>query len=266
MRAAQEASSSHRASLFTIAVNLPFLNTLVAGLRTETGDDALALSRITILLPTRRACRALREAFLRASDGRALLLPRMRPLGDLDDDELSLAASDSASEAGGTDIPPALPELRRRLLLTRLVLEWGRRRGTAPLLPGQAAGLARELARFLDEVQSESGDIANLAALAPAEYAEHWQLVLKFLEVLTEHWPRILAAEACLDPAARRNAVLAAQAAAWQRDPPQTRIIAAGLTGALPAIAELLAVVAHLPGRRGPDASAAYHGAVAASP
>src|SRR6266404_4068587 len=90
MRTAQEGSSSHRASLFTIAVNLPFLDTLVAGLRAETANDALALSRITILLPTRRACRALREAFLRASDGRALLLPRMRPLGDLDDDELSL--------------------------------------------------------------------------------------------------------------------------------------------------------------------------------
>jgi ATP-dependent helicase/nuclease subunit B len=247
MRTAQEGSSSHRASLFTIAVNLPFLDTLVAGLRAETANDALALSRITILLPTRRACRALREAFLRASDGRALLLPRMRPLGDLDDDELGLTVADAASEAGSADIPPALPELRRRLLLTRLVLEWGSRRGTAPLLPGQAASLARELARFLDEVQSESGDFANLAGLVPADYAEHWQLVLKFLEVLTAHWPRILAAEACLDPAARRNAVLAAQAAAWRRDPPRTRIIAAGLTGALPAIAELLAVVAHLP-------------------
>src|SRR5206468_1835989 len=126
--------------------------------------------------------------FLRASAGRALLLPRMRPMGDLDDDELGLAASDPMS--GGVDIPPALPDLRRRLLLTRLVLEWGSRRGTAPLLPGQAAGLARELARFLDEVQGESGDFAHLAALAPAEYAEHWQLVLRFLEVLTEHWPR----------------------------------------------------------------------------
>ena len=69
MRSAQEGSPSQRASLFTIAVNLPFLDTLVAGIRAEIGDDALALSRITILLPTRRACRALREAFLRASAG-----------------------------------------------------------------------------------------------------------------------------------------------------------------------------------------------------
>jgi ATP-dependent helicase/nuclease subunit B len=240
-------AGSARPAVFTIPLHLPFLDTLVAGLRAEIGDDPLALSRVTIFLPTRRACRALREAFLRASAGHPLLLPRMRPLGDLDDDELALAPADSASEAGGVDIPPALPELRRRLLLTRLVLEWGRRRGSAPLLPGQAAALARELARFLDDVHGEGGDFANLATLAPAEYAEHWQLVLKFLALLTEHWPAILTAEGGLDPAARRNAVLAAQAEAWRRDPTRDRIIAAGLTGALPAIADLLTVIATLP-------------------
>src|SRR5882672_7291958 len=154
MGAGPMGAGSARPAIFTIPIHLPFLDNLVAGLHAEIGNDALALSRITIFLPTRRACRALREAFLRASDGRALLLPRMRPLGDLDDDELGLAASDSASEAGGADIPPAPPELRRRLLLTRLVPGWADRRGGAPLLPGQAAGLARELARFLDEVQS----------------------------------------------------------------------------------------------------------------
>src|SRR5258708_29592935 len=99
MRAAQEGSSSPRASLFTIPVHLPFLDTLVTGLRAETGDDALALSRITILLPTRRACRALREAFLPASAGRPLLLPRMRPLGDLDDAQLAICPADAASDA-----------------------------------------------------------------------------------------------------------------------------------------------------------------------
>jgi len=94
-------AGSARPAIFTIPIHLPFLDNLVAGLHAEIGDDALALSRITIFLPTRRACRALREAFLRASEGRALLLPRMRPLGDLDDDELALGPADAASEAGG---------------------------------------------------------------------------------------------------------------------------------------------------------------------
>ena len=66
------------------------------------GGDPLLLPRMTVLLPTRRAVRSLREAFLRvAPDGREagtpLLLPRMRPIGDLDSDELSL------SDGGGEE-------------------------------------------------------------------------------------------------------------------------------------------------------------------
>ena len=43
-------------------------------------DDPLVLARATILLPNRRAVRALGEAFLATGDGKALLLPRVRRL------------------------------------------------------------------------------------------------------------------------------------------------------------------------------------------
>jgi len=84
-----------RRNLYTIAPNRPFLATLASGLISMTAGDPLLLSRVTVVLPTRRAVRSLREAFLRAAaDGRdpgtPLLLPRMRPIGDLDSDELSL--------------------------------------------------------------------------------------------------------------------------------------------------------------------------------
>ncbi len=168
----------------------------------------------------------------------------MRPVGDLDADELSLA--EATADEGSLAVPPAIPELRRRLLLTRLVLEWGRRRGRDPLLPGQAAALAASLARFLDTVATEGASFARLADLAPAEFAEHWQIVLAFLEILPRHWPEMLAAEGALDPAERRNRLLAQQAAQWRRSPPGDPVIAAGLVGGIPAMTELVAVVASL--------------------
>jgi len=78
-----------RPAIFSIAAGQPFLDTLVAGLMARAGDDPLVLARQTILLPTRRAVRSLREAFLRAGAGRPLLLPRLVPVGDLDAEEMA---------------------------------------------------------------------------------------------------------------------------------------------------------------------------------
>ena len=61
-----------------------------------------------MLLPNRRACRALAGAFLRATGGRPLALPAMRPLGDLDEDELELRAEDEPPGIGALDLPPAI--------------------------------------------------------------------------------------------------------------------------------------------------------------
>src|SRR5947207_1143317 len=113
--------------IYTIAPDRPFLATLAQGLLTLADGDPLNLRRMTVLLPTRRAARALREAFLpltaEGSDpGAPLLLPRLRPIGDLDDDEIALAAE--AGDDPSLAVPPAIPELRRRLLLTQLVLRW----------------------------------------------------------------------------------------------------------------------------------------------
>src|SRR6516162_9716891 len=214
-----------------------------------TAGDPMRLPCATILLPTRRAVRALREAFLRATPegheaGTPLLLPRLRPVGDLDSDELTL--TDGAANGDALAVPPAIPELRRRLLLTQLVMRWGRVRGQAPLLPGQAAALAGSLARFLDTVATEGTDFARLTDLVPRDFAAHWQIVSKFLGILPSQWPHILVTEGAPDPAVRRNRLLERQAEAWRGSPPSDPVVAAGLTGGIPAMTELLSVVATL--------------------
>ncbi|HEX6441523.1 MAG TPA: double-strand break repair protein AddB [Stellaceae bacterium] len=238
-----------KAHIYTIPPARPFLATLARGLLQMAEGDPLRLARMTVLLPTRRAARSLREAFLRltgegAEPGAPLLLPRLRPIGDLDAGEIGFDGAAGAEDDPSLAIPPAIPELRRRLLLTRLVLGWSRGRGEHPLLPGQAAALAAALARLLDQVATEGASFARLRELAPPELAAHWERVLDFLEILPRHWPAILAEEGVLDPAERRNRLLRRQAELWRESPPAGPVIAAGLTGGIPALTGLISAIA----------------------
>ncbi len=247
---------SARPRLYTIPAGLPFLDALAAGLAERSGADALADARV--LLPTRRACRALAEAFLRLGGGRPMLLPAMTPLGDVDEDELAFT-----EHGQDLDFPPAISGTRRQMLLTRLVLALKSGHAT----PDQAARLAAELARLLDRVATERVSFDRLADLVPDELAGHWQITLKFMKILTEQWPAVLEDEGCIEPADRRNRLLEAQARAWRLAPPPGPVVAAGSTGTVPATADLLDVICRLPDgavvlpgldrEQGPDAWAA---------
>ena len=102
-----------KSCVYTIPAGLSFVDMLARGILNETGDDPLALARMQILLPTRRGCRSLREAFLRLSEGKPLLLPRMNPIGDVDEEELSLTLAGIEDELA---LPPAVTPMRRQFL------------------------------------------------------------------------------------------------------------------------------------------------------
>src|SRR2546423_4704804 len=114
--------------VFTVPASAPFLLTLIRALaegRLVEGfpaEDPLAWSRATLFLPTRRACAFARDAFLDVLKVEAAVLPRIVPLGDIDEDELAFA--EAASGEARLDVPQALEPLERRMLLARLVLRW----------------------------------------------------------------------------------------------------------------------------------------------
>ncbi len=235
------------AQVFTIPPGVAFVDCLAEGLLAQAGGDPLALAAMTVLLPNRRAVRALGEAFLRQGAGQALLLPRLLPLGDVDAEELLLTADEPALDAAAAlALQPALPALRRQALLSHLVTAWARARHLS--LSGAAvAELALELANLLDEAETNEVPLSGLKELVPERYADHWQATLTFLELVATHWPPLEAAQGAISPAARRRQLLALQLAAWQREPPAGPLIAAGSTGSIPAVARLLAAVARLP-------------------
>ena len=237
-------------SLYTIPPGTAFVDALAAGILAKCGDDPLVLADVTVLLPTRRACRALREAFLRVSEGRPLILPAMRPIGDVEEEEFLALEAPGMSGMESLDLPPAIIDQRRQLLLARLILKWNAAAPdpvTARITPDHAIRLAQELARLLDQVQTERLSFDRLETLVPEEHAAHWQRTLEFLGLLTAHWPAILEAEGALDPADRRNRLLERLAQRWSESPPAGPVIAAGSTGSVPATADLFAVIAALP-------------------
>lgn len=229
---------------------MPFADTLAAGLiaraQAKFADDPLYLSSIRLLLPTRRACRAMKEAFLRQGEGKLMLLPMIEPIGDPDEDELAifetgLAGSDGLG--GDLDIPPAMPPLRRLALLTDLVIKHEGFEGSY----AQALSLAKALGQLLDQVQTEDLTLDNLDSLVPENFAVHWQKSLSFLNMLREQWPEIVKREGRMDSVARRSLLMHRRAKQWLENPPQGPVIAAGITGSVPASAALLRAVLDLP-------------------
>ena len=138
-----------------------------AGGSARAGADPLAVADGLILLPTRRAARSLTEAFLRAADGRPLLLPRIVALGGL---------RRGAAGPGRRARPAAggRRQAQRLAVLARLVMALG----GATARPTTADGawrLARELADLLDEAHRPRATRADkLPEAAEAGYAEHW--------------------------------------------------------------------------------------------
>jgi ATP-dependent helicase/nuclease subunit B len=246
--------------VFTIPASAPFLPTLIEALNTGTlgfefADDPLARAAATIYLPTRRACRLLRDAFLDGLKGDAAVLPRIVAIGDIDEDEIAFAEAatgDIATEA--LALPPALGGLERRLLLTRLVSKWAagakvRAAEGVPLIaqtPAAACALADDLARLIDDMTTRGVDWNRLDDLVPAQFDVFWQYTLEFLKIARQAWPSILEERGAVEAAWRRDALIKAEAARLARktDGP---VIAAGSTGSIPSTAELIATIARLP-------------------
>ncbi|WP_252509743.1 double-strand break repair protein AddB [Thalassospira sp. TSL5-1] len=231
-------------NLFYIPPGAPFADMIARQLLRETADQPVILSDTLLLVPNRRSCKVMRDAFLRQTEGRVTLLPTIRPLGEADEDELAMFGK--ADQDVVLNLPPAIPDLQRKLLLTRLIMSRADYKGEKPTAD-QAARLAGELARFLDQVQTENCQFDDLEGLVPAEFAQHWQLTLEFLQILTKFWPDILADQGVSDRAARRNAMIAAQIELWQSNPPAYPVIVAGSTAPFPALRDLMGAVLALP-------------------
>jgi ATP-dependent helicase/nuclease subunit B len=242
--------------VFSVPVSVPLLRTVIAALVDgrlidgfEARNNPLNLAQATLYLPTRRAGRLAREIFLEVLGHDAAILPRIVALGDIDEDELAFAEDSEPGGIAPLDVPPKLGELERRLVLARLVAAWAKRPVLSPLVVGGAAStltLAGDLARLMDDMVTRRVDWRALDALVPDQFDKYWQHTLEFLKIAREFWPAFLTETNRIEPAARRDLLIDAEAERLTKrhDGP---VIAAGSTGSMPSTAKFLHVVAKLP-------------------
>ncbi len=243
--------------VFTIPASAPFLSTLAQALldgRLVEGfsprGDPLTLASATVFLPTRRAARAFAAAILDELGGEAVLLPRIMPLRDIDDDELV------REDAHDWRLPPAAEPTLRRLILARLALKFanpfsttsGEREPLVAATPATAITLADDLARIFDDMTYAdiSFDALDVDNRVPAELDGYWQQSLEFLKIAHKGWLDHLAEKGLTDPTASWRQSLEGEAVRidkGERGP----FVVAGSTASIPAVAELVAAIARRP-------------------
>ncbi|WP_375291517.1 double-strand break repair protein AddB [Qipengyuania sp.] len=234
--------------VYSIAAHRGFADALVAGLLPAYREEGFGLGRLTLLIPSNRVRRTITEAFIRLAgeNGDAgLIMPRMAVVGDLDLDE-SLGAQ--LDPLGALEIPRAVRPLERWLTLAGLLRE-----ELADRAP-KGAGLfrlAREFASTMDRLIAEEVVPDDLLGEPVrdllGDLAVHWQASLATFARVQAKWRYRLDEWSLVDEATRRNLLFRHASRRWKAQPPETPIIAAGVTSAAPALCDLLRTVSELP-------------------
>ena len=241
--------------VFNVPPSAPFLHTVISALvdgRLVAGFDARAhperLADATLYLPTRRAGRMAREVFLDVLQRDAVMLPRIVALGSVDEDELEFSDDGQLGGPEASLLPPKLEDLARRLTLAQLVAAWAKRQPASLVVgsPASTLALAGDLARLMDDMVTRGVGWDALDGIVPDDLDIYWQHTLAFLKIAKENWPAHLVQIDRMEPAARRDLLIAMEASrlkARQKGP----VIAAGSTGSMPATAKFLHAIAQLP-------------------
>ncbi len=229
--------------VFTLPPARDFLTGIVQTLRAEFEVERHpdALTSVLILTPTRRAAKALGDAFAAEAGEGVALLPMIRPLGDIDVDDPPFEPGELAGIA-----PPALSSARRQFELARLILAKEEALGRSIGLGG-ALALARPLGELLDDMADEGvEDLSPLVDSLAEHLPEDRREAVEFLSILQIAWPARLEELGGMDATARRSRILDALSARWQETPPDHPVIIVGSSGSIPAVRRLMGVVAGL--------------------
>ncbi len=221
--------TSDKPRVFGVPLGVDFPAAMVRGLEMRQQDQTPEqVARTQLILNTQRMKRRVRDLF---DAGPARLLPRLQLVTDL------------ALGAGLTDIPTAVPPLRRRLEISQLVsILLEREPDLAPR--SSLYDLADSLAALLDEMHGEGVNPEVIRALDVSDESGHWGRSLQFLGIVQHYFDQ---AHESPDKETRQRMVVQGLSEIWAQAPPQHPVLIAGSTGSRGSTMMLMKAIAKLP-------------------
>ena len=232
-------------NVFNIPLSCSFWDTLAHLYLEKYSSDSFKLSDVLFLLPNRRACQALTNAFIRCQGMKPTILPQICPIAELDDDEVFFSSFNHAQDMFHEESTISREE--RLFLFTRLIMSKPNVYGVKKMSLAQAVSLATDLANLIDTAYNQGLSFDKLDDLVPDKYSTHWQETLKLLKIITEYWPQILADRQAIDVCDLKNKLLFQQAKIWKQENTDKNIVIAGITANFPSIVEMVKCVMSLP-------------------
>lgn len=230
------------AKIYNINAGASFVDVLAEHFLKYYKNQPEELANVLFLLPNRRACQSLSEAFVRLKGLEPTILPQIVPIADIEEDEVFLTGQSNILQ----NLSPEITKTERVFIFSKLISQKPEL-GFGHLSLAQAYALAENLAALIDLSYNENLDFSRLSEIVPAEFAAHWQESLELLKIITEYWPQILRERNKADTVKRRNQLLEAELKLWQQSQTKQKIVVAGSTAAFPLQKQLVKTVLNLP-------------------
>lgn len=230
-------------SIFNIPATKPFLKSIAIDfIENGTFQDL-------IMLPTKRSCRQLQKEIYQLSKEKGLntiILPNIMAFGEVNEDDLYFEESISSPiDLIEKSTQISISNIERTSILSKFIMAKFKSEEEGKAVVeyfgwDKAISLAFELGKLIDSFEIEEVDLTILENIYPEEYSEHYQNVIKLLEVIKEYWNEILDAEGKINSAKKQVSEIKLFADFLENNNKYKRIVLAGTTASQPATRYLI--------------------------
>ena len=105
--------------VYNIPYSCSFVDTLAQKFSQEYENKKEELADVIFLLPNRRTCLSLKEAFVRYNGKKPTMLPKIVPIGDFQEEDIFLLNGDNSQVIDS--LKPAIDEFERLFIFARLI-------------------------------------------------------------------------------------------------------------------------------------------------